>query len=71
MKTIEYTFSRLCFKADVIESLDDNDVFIVHTPDGSFRMTYIEYFQMYPKQKVIKKEEFITANIHQSEQCSF
>ena len=31
MKTIEYTFSRLCFKADVIESLDDNDVFIVHT----------------------------------------
>ena len=35
------------------------------------KQTSIEYFQMYPKQKVIKKEEFITANIHQSEQCSF
>ena len=46
MKTIEYTFSRLCFKADVIESLDDNDVFIVHTPDGSFRMTKADFYRV-------------------------
>ena len=48
MKTIEYTFSRLCFKADVIESLDDNDVFIVHTPDGSFRMTKADFYRVFP-----------------------
>lgn len=32
MKVVEYEFSRLCFKADVIEPLGENDTFIVHTP---------------------------------------
>lgn len=54
MKTVEYTFSRLCFKADVIESLDDNDVFIVHTPDGSFRMTKADFYRVFPNVPITK-----------------
>ena len=49
MKIVEYTFSRLCFKANVIESLENNDVFIVHTPDGSFRMTKADFYRVFPK----------------------
>ncbi len=30
----EYSSSRLCFKADIIESLNDKDIFAVHTPYG-------------------------------------
>lgn len=48
MKIVEYTFSRLCFKADVIESLESNDVFIVRTPDGSFRMTKADFYRVFP-----------------------
>ena len=44
MKTVEYSFGRLCFKADIIEPLNDNDEFIVHTPDGSFRMTKADFY---------------------------
>ena len=36
---VEYTSSRLCFKADLIEPLNDNDSFIVHIPDGTFKFT--------------------------------
>lgn len=48
MKTVEYDFSRLCFKADVIEPLDDNDVFIVHTPNGTFQMTKADFYRVFP-----------------------
>ena len=34
MKKIEYTSSRLCFKATEIEPLQDTDVFIIRTPQG-------------------------------------
>lgn len=34
MKKIEYTSSRLCFKAAEIEPLQDTDVFIIRTPQG-------------------------------------
>ena len=36
---IEYSSSRLCFKADVIEPLNNYDIFAVHTPCGVFQMT--------------------------------
>ena len=38
-----YTFSRLCFKADVIEPLSDDDRFRVETPDGAFEMTKAQF----------------------------
>ena len=39
MKKIEYTSSRLCFKASEIEPLQDTDVFIIRTPQGVFQFT--------------------------------
>ena len=44
-----YRYSRLCFRADVIEPLDDNDVFEVVTPEGRFRMTKAEFRRSFPK----------------------
>lgn len=40
---IEYSSSRLCFKADIIEPLNDEDEFAVHTPYGVFMMTKDEF----------------------------
>jgi len=36
---VRYRFSRLCFRADVIEPLGDDDPFEVDTPQGLFRFT--------------------------------
>jgi hypothetical protein len=38
-----YRYSRLCFKADVIEPLRDNQSFRVVTPVGTFQMTKAEF----------------------------
>ena len=46
---VEYSYSRLCFKADIIEPLNDNDEFIIHTPDGDFKMTKREFYENFPK----------------------
>lgn len=43
-----YRFSRLCFKASVIEPLRDDDVFEVVTPQGTFRMTKHEFYRDFP-----------------------
>ena len=45
---IEYSYSRLCFKADVIEQLNDNDEFAVHTPFGVFQMSKAEFYETFP-----------------------
>ena len=45
---IEYSSSRLCFKADIIEPLNDEDVFAVHTPQGVFRMTKVDFYKVFP-----------------------
>ena len=45
---VEYSFSRLCFKADVIEPLNDDDIFAVHTPDGTFQMTKADFYRVFP-----------------------
>ncbi len=42
-----YRFTRLCFKADVIEPLQPNEVFQVDTPEGSFRMTKQEFYLVF------------------------
>ena len=45
MKRIKYTSSRLCFKADEIEPLNDSDVFIIQTPQGTFQFTKAEFYR--------------------------
>ena len=45
---IEYTSSRLCFKADLIEPLKDNDSFIVDTPNGIFKFTKADFYRVFP-----------------------
>ena len=44
---VEYTSSRLCFKADLIEPLKDNDSFIVHTPNGTFKFTKADFYRVF------------------------
>ena len=46
-KIIEYSFSRLCFKANLIEPLDMDDVFICSTPEGKFRMTKRQFYDVF------------------------
>lgn len=43
-----YKYSRLCFKADIIEPLADEDQFQVDTPEGSFVMTKSEFYRVFP-----------------------
>lgn len=47
MKNIKYTSSRLCFKADEIEPLNDSDVFIIQTPQGTFQFTKAEFYRKF------------------------
>ena len=44
---IEYTSSRLCFKADLIEPLKDNDVFVVNTLNGTFKFTKADFYRVF------------------------
>lgn len=56
MKIVEYTSSRLLFKSEVIEPLEDDDIFIVHTPNGSFRMSKADFYKEF--QNVIKTKSY-------------
>lgn len=40
-----YSFSRLCFRREVIEPLGANDPFRVVTPLGTFQMTKAEFYR--------------------------
>ena len=53
---IEYAFSRLCFKADIIEQLNDNDEFAVHTLFGVFQMSKAEFYETFPN--IVKTESY-------------
>ena len=53
---IQYSSSRLCFKADIIESLSDNDIFAVHTPVGVFQMSKVEFYKTFPN--IVKTESY-------------
>jgi curved DNA-binding protein CbpA len=44
-RPVMYEFSRLCFKADVIESLSDQGSFRVVTPVGIFQMTKADFYR--------------------------
>lgn len=43
----KYKFSRLCFRADMIEPLDWDDTFCVITPKGCFAMTKREFYKAF------------------------
>ena len=53
---IEYHSSRLCFKANVIEPLRDNDTFLIHTPEGVFQFTKADFYRVFPN--VIKSKSY-------------
>ena len=53
---IEYSSSRLSFKADIIEPLNDEDEFAVHTPCGVFKMTKAEFYNSFPN--IVKTESY-------------
>jgi hypothetical protein len=44
-----YTASRLLFKADVIDGLQDREAFRIETPVGVFQMTKAEFMAAFPK----------------------
>jgi hypothetical protein len=44
-KIATYEFSRLGFKADVIEPLGKTDRFRVVTPEGTFEMTKADFYR--------------------------
>ena len=53
---IQYSSSRLCFKADIIEPLSDNDFFAVHTPIGVFQMSKVEFYDSFPN--IVETESY-------------
>ena len=53
---VEYSSSRLCFKADFIEPLKDNDSFIVCTPTGTFKFTKADFYRVFAN--VIKTKSY-------------
>jgi hypothetical protein len=44
-RRVSYEFSRLGFKADMIEPLRDSDEFEIRTPEGSFVMTKRDFYR--------------------------
>ncbi len=59
---VEYTSSRLSFKADVIESLKEDDSFVVHTPDGTFGFTKADFYRVFSN--VIKTKSYQEGRIY-------
>lgn len=62
MSYTEYSCSRLTFKACIIESLKENDVFCIKTPVGSFQMTKGDFYKSFPnviQTKVTENKECI------------
>lgn len=52
----QYSHSRLCFKADVIEPLGMDDRFCIVTHDGAFAMTKGEFYETFPN--VLKSKSY-------------
>lgn len=53
---IEYTYSRLTFQADIIEPLSENDMFAVHTKDGTFQFTKKDFYREFSN--VVKSKSY-------------
>lgn len=59
---VEYTSSRLCFKADIIEPLNENDSFMVHTPNGTFQLTKADFYRVFSN--VIETKSYQESRIY-------
>lgn len=57
-----YEYYRLCFKANVIEPLGDDDQFRVDTPEGSFVMTKRDFYRVFAN--VVRTRSYRTARIY-------
>ena len=62
MTTVEYSAYRLLFRADEIEPLSDNDIIIIHTPDGTFRMTIADFYRVFSN--VVKTKSYLERRIY-------
>lgn len=56
MSNNEYKATRLLFRAEVIESLADNELFSVHTPEGTFSMTKADFYRVFSN--VVKTKSY-------------
>lgn len=59
---VEYESSRLSFKADLIEPLNENDSFIIHTPNGTFKLTKADFYRVFSN--VIKTRSYQEGRIY-------
>jgi hypothetical protein len=62
MSNNEYKATRLLFRAEVIESLADNDFFSVHTPEGTFSMTKVDFYRVFSN--VVKTKSYRDKGIY-------
>ncbi len=51
-----YKAKRLLFKADIIEPLSDEDIFAIHTPEGTFQMTKADFYRVF--ENVVKSNSY-------------
>ena len=64
MSNNEYKATRLLFRAEVIESLADNDFFSVHTPEGTFSMTKVDFYRVFSNVVKTKSYRFYRMILH-------
>lgn len=62
MVQVEYTAYRLLFRADKIEPLSDNDIIIIHAPDGTFRMSKADFYRVFSN--VVKTKSYQEKRIY-------
>jgi hypothetical protein len=60
--TVSYRYSRLCFKAKVIEPLAMHDTFEVVTLEGTFRMTKAEFYRDFAN--VVRSKSYLVGGIY-------
>lgn len=51
---VVYKYSRLCFKAALIELLGKHDCFRIETPDGEYQMTKAQFYEFFSNVVVTK-----------------
>ena len=60
--TTDYSSANLCFKANIIEHLSDEDTFVIHTQNGSFRFTKAQFYQIFSN--VVKSDSYKVRGIY-------
>jgi hypothetical protein len=59
---VRYWYYRLCFKAELVEPLKDDDVFCVDTPEGSFVMTKREFYRVFAN--VVRTKSYLVKRVY-------